>query len=402
MGSKRFSFTAVLFSIIGALIAFGIGELILVVSSEWPSFLRVGLYFGVGAMAVGGLVFTSQKISPKLVGYRWREMYFKTSLKWYIPVTLLMVGAIAGLLQFIYSLDIHEENVIKNIVIAIDNSSSMTGTDPSRERFNAISSLIDNLEGDKSVAILSFSDGPHLEIDFTKVKTKTQKEQLKGQIAALNIEEDGQTGVRLAMDEAFNMLNGAGGKGSLILVSDGAPTDDSDSDIEGLVQSYVDAKIPVYTIGMMYNNPETIAYLERIAELTDGVCYNTSDTTMLKEVFGKISYNEDKGTMITARSGAYIGSTVYKALRIGFLVIVSLFMALGLGIMFDNKYLVKGMIIGSLLGGLLGSLVLELMMVGGGLDLVARLYFWGIFGAGLLAFTWCVQFKDSYHGTREA
>ena len=402
MGSKRFSFQAVLFSIIGAVIAFGVGELVLIFSSEWPSFFRVGLYFGLGAMSIAAMIFSSQKISPQLVGYRWKEMYYKNALKWYVPVTFVMVGIVAGILQFIYSLDLHEESVIKNIVIAIDNSSSMTDTDPNKERFNAISSMIDNLEGDKSVAIISFNDEPKLEIDFTKVKTDEQKAEMKQKIEALNIYEEEPTGVRTAMDMGFNMLNATGNKGSLILVSDGAPTDDSDIDIEGLVANYVDAKMPVYTIGMMYNNPDTIQYLEKIAELTEGVCYDTSDTTMLKEVYGKISYNEDKGTMITARSGAYVDSMVYKVMRIAFLMIVGLFVALGLGIMFDNKYLVKGMIVGSIVGGLVGSLILEFVMATMELTFLARFYFWGAFGAGLMAFTWCVTFKDSYHGTREA
>ena len=77
-------------------------------------------------------------------------------------------------------------------------------------------------------------------------------------------------------------------------------------------------------------------------------------------------------------------------------------MALGLGIMFDNRYLVKGMLIGSFIGGLGGGLVMVLMMAGGTIDLLARLYYWGFIGAALMAFTWCIEFKDSYHGTREA
>ena len=402
MGSRRFSFGVVLMSLVGAVIAFGLGEMILLFGRDLPSFVKVGLYFGVGAMAVAGMVFMSQKASPQLVGNRWKERYYKTALKWYVPVTLLMVGIVAGVFQFIFSLDVHEENVVKNIVIAIDNSESMKHTDAERERYNAIGSLIDNLAGDKRVAIISFNDDPTVAIDFTEVETKAQKEALKAQISSLAIEEDGQTGIRKAVDDAYNMLHAESGKGSLILVSDGAPTDGSDEDIPGLVSNYVAEKMPIYTIGMMYNAPDTISYLQTISELTDAVCYDTSDTTMLKEAFGKISYNEEKGTIVTAGSGAYMTSKFYKGLRIAFLVILSMGMALGLGIMFDNRYLVKGMLVGSFIGGLVGSLVMVLMMAGGTIDLLARLYYWGIMGAALMAFTWCFEFKDSYHGTREA
>ncbi len=87
-------------------------------------------------------------------------------------------------------------------------------------------------------------------------------------------------------------------------------------------------------------------------------------------------------------------------------------MALALGIMFDNKYLVKGMLIGAFLGGGMGSLLMEILLVNGALlmeillvngarPFLTRGIYWLLFGLGLMGFTWCVTFKDSYHGTRE-
>ncbi len=95
---------------------------------------------------------------------------------------------------------------------------------------------------------------------------------------------------------------------------------------------------------MFLKDPSADIYLREISELTGGVYYSTSDTTMLNEAFGKIKYNAEKGTLITARTGAYIDSTLHKIFRVCFLSILALFMALALGIMFDNKYLVKGML----------------------------------------------------------
>ena len=79
-----------------------------------------------------------------------------------------------------------------------------------------------------------------------------------------------------------------------------------------------------------------------------------------------------------------------------------LLIALAIGIMFDNKFLVKGMLIGSLIGGLIGSIVMEKMMAGDGIIALARLSYWLLLGIGLMTFTWCINFKDSYHGTRHA
>lgn len=402
MGSKRFSGLAVLMSLIGAGIAYIVGELIFRVGDGWPDYLKIGLYFGLGAMFIAIFIFTSQKTSPQLVGYRWQQQYFKTSLKLWIPTTLIMVGGVAGLFQGIYGLEINEPRTIQDIVIAVDRSSSMTTTDPDGERFNAISTFIDNLKGDKRVALLTFNENPSLEIDFTSVSNDKEKEDFKTKVQNLNITNDGQTGIRSVVDEAYSMIKSSSRGASLILISDGAPTDDSGSDIAGLVQSYVNDEIPIYTIGMMYGDPSAESYLQEIAQLTQGKYYSTSDTTMLKEVFGKIKYNEEKGTIMTNRTGAYAASTLHSVLRVVFLVALALLMALGLGIMFDNKYLVQGMLLGALIGGLIGGLLVEKLLLGDVPAVIVRAIYWFFVSVSLMSFTWCITFKENYRGTRQA
>ena len=179
MGSKRFSISAVMLSIIGGLLAFLIGEMIIKFGEEWPAYLRAGVYFGIGAMFIGAMILLSQWLSPQLIGYRWKEQYFKTSLKLFIPTTLLMLGLCGGLFQFLYGMNISKEKAYKDIVIAIDTSGSMDQSDPTGERFNATSSLIDNLEGNRRVAFMTFADEPVLQFDFMEATTKQQKEAVE-------------------------------------------------------------------------------------------------------------------------------------------------------------------------------------------------------------------------------
>lgn len=402
MGTRRFSGLAVVMSIIGAAGACVVGEGILSLGENWPDFLTIGVYFGIGAMLICSMIFVSQRVSPQLIGYRWKEMYFKTSLKLFVPTTLLLVGIVAGIFQLIYGLEINEPRTIDNIVIAVDRSSSMDATDPDAERFKAMSEFIDNLKGDKKVAVMTFNENPTLAIDFTPVQTKEEKNAFIDQIQNLNIKNDGQTGIANVVHEAYNLMESKNQGSSLILISDGAPTDGSDSDIPGLIQDYVDHNIPIYTIGMMYTDPSSETYLQEIATLTGGTYYSTSDTTMLNEVFGKIRYNEEKGMIITPRTGAYAASSLHKVLRVLFLMVISMLIALGLGIMFDNKYLVKGMLIGAFIGGLIGGCIAEKLFIDGWIGILVRLAYWLFVGVSLMSFTWSVTFKDNYHGTRTA
>ncbi len=402
MGTKRFSGLAVLFSLIGSGIAYLVGELILTKGETLPDGIRMGLYFGIGSMFLTIMILASQKVSPQLIGYRWKQQYFKTSLKLFVPTTLVMLGASAGLFQFIYGLQINEPKTIQDIVIAVDRSGSMETTDPEGKRFEAINTFIDHLEGKKRVALIAFNENASLALDFTSVSDAAEKEAFKTKLANLEIKNDGQTGISNVMNKAYGLIE-AGNKGaSVILVSDGAPTDHSASNIPALVQDYVANHISVYTIGMMYADAQAESYLQEIADLTGGIYYSTSDTTMLKEAFGSIQYAQEKGTIMSPRTGAYADSTLHKGLRVLFLTALAMLMALALGIMFDNKYLAKGMAIGAFISGLIGSLLTEYLFVGGVSPVLVRLVYWSFIGVGMMSFTWSVSFKDSYHGTRSA
>lgn len=401
MGTKRFSGLAILFSIIGSGLAYLAGEII-INQGNLSDYLKVGLYFGLGAMLLTIMVFVSQKISPQLVGYRWKEQYFKTSLKLFIPTTLLMVGISAGLFQVLYGLKINEPSTIQDIVIAIDRSGSMEVTDPEAKRFTAMNGFIDQLKGNKRVALITFNEEANLAIDFTTVSNKKEKENFKVQVANLDIQNDGTTGIKNVIDEAYSQIEKSGRNASLILISDGEPTDQSDTDIAGLVKEYVNHNIPIYTIGMMNTESLSGNYLQSIAALTGGTYYSISDTAILDEVFGSIQYDAEKGTIISPRTGAYIESRLHQGLRVVFLTIISVLIALALGIMFDNKYLVKGMMIGGFIGGMVASLLAEYFFTRGISAALVRLIYWFFVGVGLMSFTWCITFKNQYHGTKTA
>ena len=401
MGTKRFSGLAILFSIIGSGLAYLAGEII-INQGNLSDYLKVGLYFGLGAMLLTIMVFVSQKISPQLVGYRWKEQYFKTSLKLFIPTTLLMVGISAGLFQVLYGLKINEPSTIQDIVIAIARSGSMEVTDPEAKRFTAMNGFIDQLKGNKRVALITFNEEANLAIDFTTVSNKKEKENFKVQVANLDIQNDGTTGIQNVIDEAYSQIEKSGRNASLILISDGEPTDQSDTDIAGLVKEYVNHNIPIYTIGMMNTESLSGNYLQSIAALTGGTYYSISDTAILDEVFGSIQYDAEKGTIISPRTGAYIESRLHQGLRVVFLTIISVLIALALGIMFDNKYLVKGMMIGGFIGGMVASLLAEYFFTRGISAALVRLIYWFFVGVGLMSFTWCITFKNQYHGTKTA
>lgn len=405
MGSKRFSVFALLMSLFGSIIAFFIGEGLLVwKQGVWPEYIVIGIYFGIGALCVGGMIVISQLISPQLIGYRWKQKYLKTSLLMFLPSSLILVGLVGGLLQSAYGFEVNKKAGVKDIILAIDTSGSMNDTDPTGERFQAVCDLVDGLNENMQVALVTFNDGPSLVFDFMSVGSTHQKEEVKEAVRAISLQGIGTTEVKKVVDYCMEILRNRSNnqrEASLIFVSDGQPTDGSEGNIAGLTIDYLKYQVPIYTIGMMYKQNESEAYLEEMARVTGGEHYSTSKAGMVTKAFGKIRFSQAGRHLVGERNGKTNHEWRYALLRVCFLAMICCVMGLGLGMTFDNRFLAKGLIIGGVVGGTLGGILLEILLQSG-MSVWARGIFWMIVGISLTGLMFTVTFKESYHGTLEA
>lgn len=403
MGNRRFSVLAIVFSLVGGFITLILGEFILnLQGGNLPEPIIMGLYFGIGAMVISGMVMFSQMISPQLVGQRWKNQYLGAALKLFIPATFLMLGVTALIAQFVYGIEISKGKEIKDIIIAVDTSGSMNDTDPDKERFEAVNSLIDGLKKDMRVALVTFNENPQLVFDFTPVENEQEVEDLKAQVKGIVNSAQGLTEVKKMMEYTYQLIEKeevTGRNTSLIIVSDGEPSDNSAEDIEGLVQPYVDKGIPIYTVGMMYQAPEAEGYLERIAEYTEGRHLSTSSTAMLEDAFAKIRHYQSARSLLNERTGVARESLFYAITRVVLLTVLGGLIGLGQGFIFDNKFLAKGLILGGILGGLMGGAAMEWLLRSQGNEVFARGVFLLLFTLLLPMFTWAIEFKEGYHGT---
>ncbi|MDF2878038.1 MAG: von Willebrand factor type [Clostridia bacterium] len=401
MGSRRFSVLAVLFSLFGGGITLLLGEVIFSLRGSLPEYAMMGLYFGIGALVLAVMMMVAGSMSPELIGVRWKTHYFKTSLKLLIPSTVIMVGLSACLLQLIYGAQIGKGKQIQDIIIAVDTSGSMNDTDPNGERFIALKELIDEIEGDKRVSLVTFDEEPHTVFDFTALDEPINIESMKEAIDQIVNSEEGLTEIRRMVEYAYESIEQRTDKSrgsSLIIVSDGEPTDGSDQNIPLLIQKYTEANIPVYTIGMMHQTSETEEYLEAISNQTGGKHFSVSRTSMLKKTFERIRYSQESRNLLGERAGYVKHSAVYSWLRVILLTLLGGLIALGQGFVFDNRFLAKGLIIGGMLGAFLGGLGAEMLLKNEVNPLLARCLFLFVLTLFLPLFTWVIEFKDGYHG----
>lgn len=404
MESRRFSLLTVLLSLFGGLITLFIGEIIFSLKGSVSEYILMGFYFGVGAFVISAMILFAQAISPTLIGYRWKTQYLGTSLKLFIPSTLIMIGLSAFFLQGLYGMQIGIGKAAKDIIIAIDTSGSMNETDPNGERFDAVKALIEELKEDKKVALVTFDEEPYTVFDFTALNDSAGRQMMKENIDNIVNSKNGLTEIKKMMEYCYEVIDHRADKtrkSSLIIVSDGEPTDGSEQNIPLLTEKYRAENIPIYTVGMMHKTAKTEQYLEAIANTAGGKHFSISRVGMLKKTFEKIRYSQESRNLLGERNGYIKESLFYGGMRILFLSVIGGLIALGLGFIFDNRFLAKGFIIGGVTGAFLGSICLEVFMRNSINMTLGRAVFLLIFTLFLPLFTWSVEFKDSYHGTRK-
>ncbi|WP_202915245.1 vWA domain-containing protein [Paenibacillus paridis] len=355
---RKINLLLLLFSLIGGAIGFAIGEVILgSLLGTWPRFAVVGLYFGVLALCIGLFCLIAELITPRLNGNSWRQRYTDLSWKLLVPATLVLLFIVGGLLQLLYGLHLGGAKQVKDIVLVIDNSGSMLETDPDNERYTAAKQLIDNMDDDKRVAIVMFSNTAELLLPFVNVSSQEKKNEIHAAIDAIE-PTDGGTDFRLALSEAMKTIQGETGfaRGTMvILLSDGF----SESSINQQIEDYKEQQIVINTVGLSVVDTRGSALLQQIADATGGSYYDVTEANGVSLVFQNIYKKLDNRTLLTERKGTLEDSTLYMLLRILAFALIGAAIGVSLGLVFDNRFLALSFGAGGIVGGIAAGYILD-------------------------------------------
>jgi Ca-activated chloride channel homolog len=133
----------------------------------------------------------------------------------------------------------------------------------------------------------------------------------------------------------------------------------SEINLMNTVGPYRDERIPIFTVGMMIEDLYGTQLLNNIADETGGSYTNVSNVQDLKNILQNIYVNKDKRLLVDKRYGLTHSSILYAFLRILFIMLTGIFIGTALGLIFDNRNLVKGFAIGGTVSGLIAGIILE-------------------------------------------
>ncbi len=359
MKDKRINGLMILMSGVGGVVGFIFSELLLsAYKYTLPQSILMGLYFGIIAFFAGLMCIIAEAIQPRLNGQNWKNNYFRTSLKFLVPCTFVLLFIVGALFQFIYGVNIDNKKV-NDILLLIDTSESMKSTDPNNDRFEATKSLIKSMNEEKRFSIYTF-DNKALEIFPMTKATEKAKEQALEKLETLK-NPMGKTNMKEALGSALEEIQSSAEvdrHAIVLLLSDGEDSYNLEETFDGVIKPFQDNKISVYTVGMAKDN--NFKMLKKISKETNGNYYSVSEGKYLKDIFSEIYNYRDQRLLVDKRNSIFDRNNFYAVMRMIFITLIGAIISTGISFMFDNKYLLKGFVLGGLVGGLIAGLALEL------------------------------------------
>lgn len=178
-----------------------------------------------------------------------------------------------------------------NIILLIDNSGSMKETDPKRLSIVAASMLIDSIDENTSLNIITFGDKPKA---LYSIENKPSKENLKAEL--LNIEfNNNYTDLKEGIKEALSQLSKVQGNKSIIVLSDGKEdpmgglTKEHKDEFSLLIEKAHLSTVKVNCIALSQKADKDS--LESLTFKTGGEFYYSDNPSQLFNVFSKILGN---------------------------------------------------------------------------------------------------------------
>lgn len=192
-----------------------------------------------------------------------------------------------------------------DVVFVLDASGSMINSDPSKVALDAYRLFVDLLDDTCGIGYVVYTHKLLATSDVVDISDTKALEKTKKEMAEVKYDLDGYTDIALGLTKAKEMLTTPEIKkdhrekviilltdGNTALPKEGARTlQKSEDEMDATLLALHDYQIPVYTIGLNYNGRMKKEEVQRIAEETDGVWYETTTSEKLVEIFSDIFGN---------------------------------------------------------------------------------------------------------------
>lgn len=200
------------------------------------------------------------------------------------------------------------------IVFVVDHSGSMNEQDSRNVISNTLKAFVDTLQGETMhVGYIAYNDRIIVSQDPVSIRDRAQYEKLKDAIGEAS--NKGETDIGIGLREACRMLDKCQGKRMIVLVSDGETDlahsdtgrikEDSDRDVQEIVQQCREGEIPITTIVFGEENEANAQALRDVSMQTAAKSYILHKTDELPGVLCDVLYSGPSYSVYEAGSSIY-------------------------------------------------------------------------------------------------
>lgn len=324
-----------------------------VLSDTLPGPVLIGLIFGILTAAVTCGVFLVSSISGTF------EKNIITggssgSVLGFLALAAVLLMALAGVFQWIYSLRFRSEPVEPtSYIFLIDNSGSMSDNDPQQLRYTAIEQVLEDRDSEFPYMIYGFAEDVTLLREMQPASVRTEAPEIK---------VSGGTGIRNVLQQVMadyqNGLWEGGAAPKVVLLSDGLPTDfQFFSAIRDILQNYAKNGVSISTVGL---GDADVALMEKIAGSTGGVFVDIQDASMLADAMTSAARRYSAGDLVTAWYDNGRMGPLFGFLRVLFLTALGVGIGAAVTAAYGQMDSLQLILLASVIKAFAGALLLEL------------------------------------------
>lgn len=354
-GTRVFHWRMLVSALIGALVGTVVGLVLYgrLYDASGSNILLVGAVCGILVGLILAACVICELISPCLTVDKQVSMkHFGMALAAALAAFLLMC-----LCEFIYELNsAYTVAEFNDYIFVVDDSGSMSGSDPSDLRYSALDNLLESMGQDKRVGLIRFTDqrdSAPIQMDYL---TPGHKEILKENIQ--RHQSSGGTDIQQALDQALEMYSQdalSGRHPVVVLLSDGG----SSVNVSGVANRYLKEGVAISTVALGSGASE--ALLQELAQATGGQYFEVEEADGLVTAFQQVNRAVSYRCLFSPRPGPQRGNVLYMVLRVVFLLLPAMLIGTAIVLLFPHRGIERQLGV-SAAAGLVSGLLMELGM----------------------------------------
>lgn len=220
-----------------------------------------------------------------------------------ILVLIILVSSCLSLNTNAEQTDMYNEDgkMDLDVVFVLDASGSMLYSDPDKVAIDAINLFVDLCDESCGVGYSVYTEKLVTSSPIISLSDKKDFEDMKKDISEIQYDPNGDTDIALGLTKAMNIhsenqSSDTQRKKAIILLSDGnthllngpRTVAESNAEMEKTLTSLNSNNIPVYSIGLNYDQTLDKKELEKISDKTNGKSYETNNSDGLISIISNI------------------------------------------------------------------------------------------------------------------